>query len=67
MAEIRANLNAHWEVNKRIVTTGNKNDLRERLKELLARRKDDLLVKEMVENGRDGGAEFNNRGDADDK
>ncbi|EKM77929.1 hypothetical protein AGABI1DRAFT_42617 [Agaricus bisporus var. burnettii JB137-S8] len=67
LAEIRANLNAHWEVNKRIVTTGNKNDLRERLKELLARRKDDLLVKEMVENGRDGGAEFNNRGDADDK
>lgn len=49
------NLNAHWEVNDRIVTTGNKSELKERLKVLLERRKADLLVREMVENGRYGG------------
>jgi hypothetical protein len=37
------------------VTTGNKSELKERLKVLLERRKADLLVREMVENGRYGG------------
>lgn len=32
--------------------TGNKTELRERLENLLWRRKDDLLVKEMLEKGK---------------
>jgi hypothetical protein len=52
LAELRTNLNAHWEVDGKIVMTGSKSELRERLRNLLERREGDLLVREMVENGR---------------
>ncbi|KAF5359395.1 hypothetical protein D9756_002912 [Leucocoprinus leucothites] len=51
LVDLRKNLAAHGAVNREVLTTGNKADLRERLGELLLRRKGDMMVKKMYEDG----------------
>lgn len=52
LVELRRNLAAHSVANRRILTTGNKADLRERLYKILREREEDLWVVEMLEKGK---------------
>ncbi|KXN91758.1 hypothetical protein AN958_12372 [Leucoagaricus sp. SymC.cos] len=51
LVDLRRNLAAHSAVNRSILTTGNKGELRDRLRQLLVKRKRDLMVKKMWKEG----------------
>jgi len=51
LVELRKNLAAHSAVNRAILTTGNKTEMRLRLSDVLMKRERDLMVKRMYEDG----------------
>ena len=51
LVELRRNLAAHSAVNRAILTTGNKTEMRLRLSDVLMKRERDLMVKRMYEDG----------------